>query len=193
MSGRGGCCSGAVSPSSRRQGRACWQIVEHLSRDSIICTTSFIWLSSRSDQTWKLRGMRLEGSCQITFSPALPCLDFKMQLFFLHDLQLQNNFVSLFLKNYKKIQRNGARAEPVPQLYFQPELCSWKSPSAFQPSPCEQAVRRCRGRSSWLRAGPSGQRGEGGGWEKAVQSSAVTFLAEGHQDLQSSSLSLGQS
>lgn len=58
---KGGSCSGAASPSSRRQGRACWQIVEHLSRDSIICTTSFIWLSSRSDQTWKLRGMRLEG------------------------------------------------------------------------------------------------------------------------------------
>lgn len=192
MSGRGGCCSGSTSPISRRQGRACWQIVEHLSRDSIICTTSFIWLSSRSDQTWKLRGMRLEGSCQIPFSPALPCSDFKMQLFFLHDLQLQNNFLSLFLKNYKKIQWNGVRAEPVPQLYFQPELCNWKSPSAFQPSSCEQAVRGCRGRSSWLHAGPWGERGEGG-WEKAAQNFAVSFLAEGHQDLQSSSLSLGQS
>lgn len=136
--------------------------------------------------------MRLEGSCQITFSPALPCLDFKMQLFFLYDLQLQNNFLSLFSRNYKKIQWNGVRAEPVPQLYFQPELSSWKSPSVFQPSPCEQAVRGCWGRSSSLHAGPSGQRGEGG-WEKAVQNFAVTFLAEGHQDLQSSSLSLGQS
>lgn len=173
--GKGRVLLGGLVPSSRRQGRACWQIVEHLSRDSIICTTSFIWLSSRSDQTWKLRGMRLEGSCQITFSPAIPCLDFKMQLFFLHDLQLQNNFLSLFLKNYKKIQWNGVRAEPVPQLYFQPELCSWKSPSAFQPSPCEQAVRRCRG--SWLHAGPSGQ-GKEGGWEKAVQNFAVTFLGE---------------
>lgn len=103
--------------------------------------------------------MRLEGSCQITFSPALPCLDFKMQLCVLHDLQLQNNFLSLFLKNYKKIQWNGMRAEPVPQLYFQPELCSWKSPSAFQPSPCEQAVRGCRGRSSSLQ-GPRGSRGK---------------------------------
>lgn len=84
------------------------------------------------------------------------------------------------------------RAEPVPQLYFQPELCSWKSPSAFQPSPCEQAVRGCRGRSSSLHAGPSGEPGRGG-WEKAVQNFAATFLAEGHQDLQSSSLSLGQS
>lgn len=83
-------------------------------------------------------------------------------------------------------------AEPVPQLYFQPELYNWKSPSAFQPSSCEQVVRGCRGRSSWLHAGPSREQGEGG-WEKVVHNFAVTFLAEGHQDLQSSSLSLGQS
>lgn len=43
-----------------------------------------------------------------------------------------------------------------------------------------------------LAAGASGEPGEGG-WEKAVQNFAVTFLAEGQQDLQSSSLSLGQS
>lgn len=140
--GSGGCQFPLPPPSPRprscSQGRAGWHEAEHQSPDSIICTTSFIWLSSRADQTWKLRDMRLEGSCQITFSPARPACVLKCScsLFiylFLHDLQLQTNFLLLFLKS--KTQWKGLKVKPAPQLCFQPELCSCRSPGVLKPSP----------------------------------------------------------
>lgn len=71
-------------------------------------------------------------SCQIPFSPALPCSALKMQLFYM-TCSYKATFC-YFSYRITKTQEIGVGAKPVPRLQFQPELCSWEPPSAWNPS-----------------------------------------------------------